>query len=205
MMQEKVKGELEHQQDREESRNWIRKFNSSLYDNKIKRMILESSNGANILQKEIKVSTSRLRSVKSGASLHKICPSPHLDFFTPSLETYFKGHNRTLRDAATSKQQDPAPKNPIFITEAEQQAPQQKPSAFTSLRPSTSTQLQPTPTQKALTRFNSRNRTMSTCMTMPFSNRRCSTTLQKSALFQSHLSQAEGNSTLSFTQTRYGS
>ena len=48
------KSEVETQSELEKSRGWIRNINSRLVDNKLKRMIQESSNGNDILKTEIK-------------------------------------------------------------------------------------------------------------------------------------------------------
>lgn len=63
------KTETDIQAELELKRGWIRKLNKSLFDNNLQKIIQDSSNGADLLNMEIKQSEVRLKAVKSGIPL----------------------------------------------------------------------------------------------------------------------------------------
>lgn len=73
-MMARPKTDIEIQSEVENSRGWIRNFNSKLYDSKLTQLIQDSSNGAEVLKNEIKLSDNRLKLVKSGMPLTKLAP-----------------------------------------------------------------------------------------------------------------------------------
>lgn len=81
----------------ESERGWIRNLNSKLIDTGIATLIKNSSNGSEWLKEEIRRSDNRLTAAKSGLPLSKIVPKLDVSFYTPNLESYYKGPDRVLR------------------------------------------------------------------------------------------------------------
>lgn len=88
------KTEIEKQAELEQERGWIRNLNSKLYDNNLKKLIADCSNGADVLKTEVRSSQNRLKAVKSGIPLSNVVPHKDDSYFIPDLESYFKGPDR---------------------------------------------------------------------------------------------------------------
>lgn len=107
----------------ENDRSWIRQVNTKLYDAKIKKLINDSSNGADLLKNEIKNSDNRLRSVKSGISLAKVVQKPGAGYYVPDIESYFKGVDKIMRRRELKQEltEDEEKSVKFFLTETVQQ------------------------------------------------------------------------------------
>jgi hypothetical protein len=68
-----------------------------LYDQKLTKLIQDSSNGADLLTQEIKNSEGRLKAVKKGISISDVMPNQDPSFYVPDVESYFKGQDRIKR------------------------------------------------------------------------------------------------------------
>lgn len=84
----------------------MRKFNSKLYDQKLDRIIQESSNGRDSLKTEIRNSRTRLEAVKCGVLLSELVKEKDETFYTPLVDTYFKGHDRKKRNKRLAAYQE---------------------------------------------------------------------------------------------------
>ena len=81
----------------EKSRQWIRKRNARIYDEKIKGIIMAADNGSALLKEEIQESEGRLAAVKLGKHLDEVVPNHPEDYFLTNKEEYFLGEKRVLR------------------------------------------------------------------------------------------------------------
>ena len=80
-------------------------------------MIQDSSNGSDILNREIKNSEGRLKAAKSGVPLEQICPEQDASYYIPDVESYFKGQDRIKRKKGIEDASYPAEQVKFFITE----------------------------------------------------------------------------------------
>jgi len=75
-------------------RGWIRNLNSKLYDENMKKIIADCTNGSEILKTEVLHSQNRLKAVKSGLPISNVIPYKDENYYIPELERYFNGKDR---------------------------------------------------------------------------------------------------------------
>ena len=92
-----AKSHIEMQLEAEKERNWIRKRNGKIYDEKIRNLITTTDSGGQILKNEVMESEVRLAAIKVGRTLQEVVPKRPDDFFLTDKERYFKGEKRVLR------------------------------------------------------------------------------------------------------------
>jgi len=80
--------------EKEKSRQWIRKRNARIYDEKIKNLITTTDNGSALLKQEIEESEGRLAAIKLGRTINEVIPKHHDEFFLNDKESYFLGDKR---------------------------------------------------------------------------------------------------------------
>ncbi len=94
----KPKTTVDIQNDLEKERAWIRKLNCKIYDNKISNLVADTTNGSELLKKEISDSEQRLQLVKSGISMRDLVHNHDPRFFVNDLKPYFRGTDKILRN-----------------------------------------------------------------------------------------------------------